>query len=356
LARLISDLLIASVQLNNDQAMPPAITHSIELLTKSHYIVGLVVFIVWTVVSLSIKRGVFGLIRRTRRFERIKPILPPLASALDIVIATTGISFAASAAAVSPRLAGIIHVILSGGIILALIIFVDGSLRFSINRAAARFPMLSDSYGVVTAALRGLVIGLGLMMFLESIGISISPILASLGIGSLALALSLQETLKNMFSGFFIILDRPLDIGDYIKLPSGQEGWLVKLGWRSSKFRMLNDSIVVVPNSELIDTILINYRTPDGDLSLQVDLSFAGGADLGKIEQIAIEVARDVMQSVQGGVAGFKPSVYFQSATVGQVAFSVFMRVSTGGAFEPVRHEFIKRFTARCAAEGIRIP
>ena len=85
---------------------------------------------------------------------------------------------------------------------------------------------------------------------------------------------------------------------------------------------------MVVPNSELIDTILINYRTPDGDLSLQVDLSFAGGADLEKVEKIAIEVARDVMQTVQRGCGRFRPSVYFQSATVGQVVFSVFMRIA----------------------------
>jgi small-conductance mechanosensitive channel len=346
----------AGLQWSNGKAMLPATTHLIDLLTKSHYILGLVVFVVWTVALLFIKRVVFGLIRRTPRFERIKSILPPLGSALDIVIVTAGLSFAASAAEASRRLQGIVHVIVSGGIVLALIIFVDGSLRFSINRAATRFPMLSDSYSLVTAALRGLVIGLGLLMFLESIGISISPILASLGIGSLALGLSLQETFKNMFAGFFIILDKPIDVGDYIKLPSGQEGWLIKLGWRSSKFRMLNDSIVVVPNSNLVDSILVNYRTPDGDLSLQVDLSFAGGADLNKVEQIAIEVARDVMQTVQGGVAGFKPSVYFQSATIGQVAFSVFMRVSAGSAFDPVRHEFIKRFTARCASEGIKIP
>ena len=55
-----------------------------------------------------------------------------------------------------------------------------------------------------------------------------------------------------MFAGFFIILDNMIDVGDYIKLPSGQEGWLIKLGWRSSKFRMLNDSIVVVPTWNLV--------------------------------------------------------------------------------------------------------
>jgi len=93
-------------------------------------------------------------------------------------------------------------------------------------------------------------------MFLQSIDISIGPILATLGIGPLAIALALQETVKNTLSGFFVVIDKPLEVGDYVKLSSGQEGWLTQLGWRSSKFRMMNDNIVVVQNSQLVDAIL----------------------------------------------------------------------------------------------------
>ena len=70
--------------------------------------------------------------------------------------------------------------------------------------------------------------------------------------------------MKNTLSGFFVVIDKPLEVGDYVKLSSGQEGWLTQLGWRSSKFRMMNDNVVVVPNSQLVDTILTNLRGPDG--------------------------------------------------------------------------------------------
>ena len=94
-----------------------------------------------------------------------------------------------------------------------------------------------------------------MLTFLESIGISVGPILATLGIGSLAMALALQETLQNTLSGLFLVVDSPVQVGDYVKLSTGQEGWLTQLGWRSSKFRMMNENMVIVPNSQLVDAI-----------------------------------------------------------------------------------------------------
>ena len=91
---------------------------------------------------------------------------------------------------------------------------------------------------------RGVVFRIGVLTFLESIGISVGPILATLGIGSLAMALALQETLQNTLSGLFLVVDSPVQVGDHVKLSSGQEGWLTQLGWRSSKFRRMNENIV----------------------------------------------------------------------------------------------------------------
>jgi len=119
---------------------------------------------------------------------------------------------------------GVITVLVSAGTILALVVFADGLLSFWMRRAATRLPILGEGYGLTTGLVRGLVFGLGLLMFLESVGISVGPILATLGIGSLALALAAQETVKNMLSGFFVVIDKPLEVGDYVKLATGQEG------------------------------------------------------------------------------------------------------------------------------------
>ncbi len=96
-------------------------------------------------------------------------------------------------------------------------------------------------------------------------------------------------------------------MGDYVKLSSGQEGWLTELGWRSSKFRMMNDNVVVVPNSQLVDAILTNLRAPDGALSVEVDLNVAAGPDLQLIEDVTMETASAAMKSVNGNGFKFEP-------------------------------------------------
>ncbi|MGC2492928.1 mechanosensitive ion channel family protein [Candidatus Binatus sp.] len=239
--------------------------------------------------------------------------------------------------------------ITSAGTILALVVFADGLLISWMRRAAIRFPVLGQSYGLMTGFARGLVFGLGVLMFLESAGISIGPLLATLGIGSLAIALALQETLKNTLSGFFVVIDKPLMVGDYVKLSTGQEGWLTDLGWRSSKFRMMNNNAVVVPNSQLVDAILTNLRASDGALNVEVDLNVAAGPDLQLIEDVTRESASAAMKSVNGDGAEFEPSVYFQSANASGLGLAVLLRVGDSAAIEKVRHEFFKR-----VAEGYR--
>jgi small-conductance mechanosensitive channel len=338
--------------------MPFVSKHSLAQLASSHWIVGIVFFVVWLTVLFVTKWVTFMVIRRASRarLRWLEIILSALSPAVNVMIVAVGLAFAANASSLPPHWQAIVRVAVIAGIVLGLVIFLDGILRLWMRREASRFPMFGESYSLVTAAVRGLVLGLGLLMFLESVGISISPILASLGIGSLALALALQETLKNMFSGFFVILDKSLEVGDYVKLATGQEGWLISLGWRSSKFSMLNDTIVIVPNSALVDSILTNYHTPDGAFALEIDVSVSAASDLDKVEVATREIASDVMQTVEGGVAEFRPSVYFGNISAGAIGLSVLLRVSSGASMELVRHEFIKRLTARYAREGIRIP
>jgi small-conductance mechanosensitive channel len=200
------------------------------------------------------------------------------------------------------------------------------------------------------------VFGLGVLMFLDSIGISIGPILATLGVGSLAIALALQETLKNTLSGFFVVIDRPLEVGDYVKLSTGQEGWLTQLGWRSSKFRMMNDNIVVVPNSQLVDAILTNLRGPMGALTIEIDLTVAAGPDLQKIEDVTRQAAAEAMKQVnQSNGVELEPAVYFQSVTGAAFGVAVFLRVAESSAIEQVRHDFVKRVSESYRQQEIKL-
>ena len=288
------------------------------------------VFVALTFIFLALTRIVLRWIGRLTGSHRdwMEALLHALSPALKVVAVVLALAVALNVEPIPPRWHGVIAATVSAGTVLALVVFADGLLTFWMGRASARFPLLDQGYGIVTGLLRGFVFGLGALMFLDSIGISIGPILATLGVGSLAIALALQETLKNTLSGFFVVIDKPLEVGDYVKLSSGQEGWLTQLGWRSSKFRMINDNLVVVPNSQLVDTILTNLRGPDGVLSVEVDLNVASGSDLETIESVTLQAAGEAMKSVNGADSKLAPSVYFQSASGAAYGVAVLLRVT----------------------------
>jgi small-conductance mechanosensitive channel len=91
---------------------------------------------------------------------------------------------------------------------------------------------------------RIIIFAIGFPVILNTLGISITPVLATLGVGGLAVALALQDTLSNLFAGFHIVLNRIVRVGDYIKLDSGEEGYVTDINWRTTKVRMLANNIL----------------------------------------------------------------------------------------------------------------
>jgi small-conductance mechanosensitive channel len=313
----------------------------------------------WVIILLALKRASFALFRRLLRHTQLQhliSLIDALAPALTIAIVVSGLELSAQIAPLSEVWRTDVAIVLKGGMIAALVIFADRISRFWLRSAATRYPLFDEGYGIVTGAVRGLIIALGLLMFLESVGISIGPLLASLGIGSLAIALALQETVKNIFSGFFLIADKPLEVGDYVKLQSGQEGQLFKLGWRSSKFRMVTSEVVVVPNSQLIDSIVTNYRAPDGDVAVAIDLAVLNSNNPVHVESVVREVGREVMASAGPDGSDYEPQVLFQGISGNLINFTVLLHSRSSESIGALRSEFIKHALARFAREEIKLP
>ncbi|MEO5820595.1 MAG: mechanosensitive ion channel domain-containing protein [Vicinamibacteraceae bacterium] len=108
----------------------------------------------------------------------------------------------------------------------------------------------------------GLVAGLGLLVILNGVGVSITPMLTALGVGGLAVALALQEPLGNFFAGLFLTLAGQIRVGDYVRLDSGHEGFVADFGWRSTRLGMLANNLVIVPNSRLAQALVVNHDLP----------------------------------------------------------------------------------------------
>ncbi len=137
-----------------------------------------------------------------------------------------------------------------------------------------------------------LVAVIAVIVVLDHFGQNISSLLALLSVGSLAIGLAAQETISNMISGFVIMLDRPFRIGDRVKIPSGEEGDIFEIGLRSTRIVDSDNNLVIVPNSELIKTRIVNYSFPAPAVRVGVEVNVAYGSDVAKVKKILLDLAR----------------------------------------------------------------
>jgi small-conductance mechanosensitive channel len=200
------------------------------------------------------------------------------------------------------------------------------------------------------------VVTIGMLVVLNGLGLSITPILTALGVGGIAIALALQDTLSNLFAGFYLTVARHIRIGHYIRLNSGEEGYLVDIDWRASRIRQLSNNVILVPNAKLSQSIVTNFHLPDREIAVVIDATADYRSNLDTVERVATEVARDVMQTVPGGVTSFEPFVRFHTLGDPGIGFSVILRAQEFVDQFTVKHEFVKRLHRRFEAEGINVP
>jgi len=201
-----------------------------------------------------------------------------------------------------------------------------------------------------------LVFLIGILVILQTLGISISPLLTALGIGGLAVALALQDTLSNLFSGLQIIASKQVRLGDYVKLNTGEEGYVTDITWRNTTIRAIPDNMIIVPNSKLASTILTNYHQPAKVMSVIVEIGVSYDSDLAKVEKVTIEVAKEILREIEGGIPDFEPFMRYHTFADFSINFNVMLRAKEFFDQYLIKHEFIKRIHKRYEKEGIEIP
>jgi small-conductance mechanosensitive channel len=316
-------------------------------------------FVLWIAVLWIAQRVLVGALRRVAartRWAWDDVLAGALPAPLTLAILASGLVVVERILPLQPEWDRALDIVLIGGFVLAFILFADRFASGVMDRLTPSSPVLQGARGLLMAGVRALVVGLGLLVFLDSIGISITPILASLGIGSLAVALALQETLANLFAGVTMVVDKPIESGHFIRLPTGEEGVVARVGWRSTWIRMPSNSVVVVPNARLAGGNIINHDLPDREVAVVVPVGVHYASDLDAVERVTLEVAGEVLRTVPGGVAAFQPLVRFHGLGDSAILFNAVLRAASFDATHLVKHEFLKRLTARYRREGIVIP
>ncbi|GMR14104.1 MAG: mechanosensitive ion channel family protein [Gemmatimonadota bacterium] len=198
---------------------------------------------------------------------------------------------------------------------------------------------------------------LGIFIIVQNLGIDITPLITALGLGGLAVALALQDTLGNLFAGVQIILSKQVRPRDYVRLSSGEEGWVTDVRGRNTTIQTFPDgNLVIVPNSTLASSIVKNFSMPRTALWVTIEVGVSYDSDLDQVEAVAVDVAKKVLSDVDGGIPGEEPIIRYHTFADSSVNFDVRMLVREFESQGPVRHEFIKRLHRRFIDEGIDIP
>jgi len=218
-------------------------------------------------------------------------------------------------------------------------------IRFYINRAYLSLPPM----GLIFALVRSIIITLGFITLLSSLGIPVVHFITTLGVGALAVSLALQGTLSNFFSGLNILLSKQIKIGDFVRLESGEEGFVQDITWMNTVIRRLDNNTLVIPNSRLVNSILLNYKS----LLITVSITVSYNSDLEKVEKETLKVAKEVQRSVKGADQNFEPSVRYQSFGDLGVTFNVMLKVVDPIYQSVLKHELIKRIKQAFYEQGI---
>ena len=200
-----------------------------------------------------------------------------------------------------------------------------------------------------------LVYGLGTLLILDLIGVAISPLIAALGLGGLAVALAIQPTLSNLFAGTYVMTEGVISAGDYIELENGVSGYVVDVGWRSVRIRTWHNNLVVVPNSRFVETILTNYQKPVPAMNVYLTCGVSYDSDLNQVELVCLEVMDEELETNPAAVKNYGRYFGFQSFGESNVDFWLFLQAQDRLAAFELRTSLMKRLHRRFKEEGIVI-
>lgn len=310
-----------------------------------------VALVLTTLAALIVRWFALGAGRRWGAVALVDSLRVP--SLLWSVVA--GIYVAAEVAHVPPRAAQKIAVLLEAAIILSVTVTLSHAVASLIARRGERLG--GPVTGLAQTSARLIILLVGLLIMLGALGVQITPILTALGVGGLAVALALQDTLSNLFAGMHLLADRPIRVGDYVKIADSIEGYVIDVGWRSTRVRSLQGNVVIVPNHRVAQSVIVNYDLPDSRLALSVRVDVSYRSDPEQVERVLADEAARAVGQVPGLLGEPPPFVrLIPGFGDSSLDFTVTCQVATFVDQFLVQHELRKRLLRRLRAEGIEFP
>jgi len=330
----------------------------------AHYYVGLLISL--AVISATLAAG--WLIRKIL-FRLIRRWTAGSASHLNVILTDSlrapfliwflmlGLDLAIRFSEVPPKIVDRIEVALAVLWILSLTLmisrFAGNMVRFYGSRFVGDLPVTSLSKNLAQI----FVIVLGIVSILHYLNIPVTPLLTALGVGGLAVALALQDTLSNLFGGFYVTVAGQIRPGDYIRLNTGEEGYITDISWRSTTIRGGSNNLIIIPNATMAKAIITNFNLPEKRMSVSIPVGVDYSCDPDHVEAVLLDVASKAAADLPSMLGEPAPVVRFMPG-FGDSAlqFTLTCHVSEFSEQFRVQHELRKRILKRFRVEKIDMP
>ena len=246
------------------------------------------------------------------------------------------------------------------GIILGVVAvasLISNFLTWYMETVASRTPSGLDDkiFPLLRRVAVPLVYVLGALLALDRLNINISPLIAGLGLGGLAVALAIQPTLSNLFAGTYVMTEGVIKAEDYIELENGIAGYVVDVGWRSTRIRTWGNNLVVVPNSKFAETILTNYQEPAPEVNVYLTCGISYDSDLYQVERVCHEVMDQLLDTNPQAVKEYGGWFGYDSFGDSNVNFWLFLQAKNRLASFDVQTDLMQRIHKRFKEDGIVI-
>ncbi|MEC9308168.1 MAG: mechanosensitive ion channel family protein [Chloroflexota bacterium] len=327
--------------------------------------VSLSIIVVTLVIVIVVYAGIFPLIIRIGKFAPssfgrmvIQGLKVPLVLYLGLLgvylSITLPFGIGATEAAIVNKAATLVAIVI--GVMAVSVITSRGCLWYIVNIAPKTPTILDDRLMPLMRRVAVIVIlGVGILQILDQLGINISPLLAGLGLGGLAVALALQPTLSNLFSGTYVMTEGVVSQGDYIEMEDGTSGYVIDVSWRSTRLRTRENNLIVVPNSRFAESIITNFQSPTLAVNIVVTCGVSYDSDLDHVESISREVMSEVLASDVNSVASYGSWFGFDNFGESNVDFWLFMQAQNRIASFELKSNLMKSLYKRFSEEGIVI-
>ena len=326
---------------------------------------GLAIFLIFLVLALLFNRLIFPIILRFTRWtptdldtRLVRATRIPLTLAIVVLGGYLALTLPLDLSGGQQRLLNTIASLM--GLILGIMAVasaVGNAFRWYAETVAPRTETNLDErlLPLFRRVASALIYTLGALLVLDHLVVSISPLIAGLGLGGLAVALALQPTLANLFAGTYVMTEGVVTPGDYIEMEGGITGYVVDVSWRSTRLRTWGNNLVVIPNSKFAETIITNLMAPTTAINVWLQCGISYDSDLHVVERVSREVMSEILEEDPNVVKEYGSYFGFDSFGDSNVNFWLFLQAKDRSATFLLRTSMMQKLHSRLGKEGIVI-